>query len=45
MNEWGPQNKIHYLITDNVSNMVTCAKLLRIRTIVFFAHSLNLVAK
>lgn len=45
MNEWEPQNKIHYLITGNVSNMVACAKLLRIRTIGFFAHSLILVAK
>jgi len=31
LGEWGLKDKVHCLITDNASNMILCAKLLKMR--------------
>ncbi|XP_040924669.1 zinc finger BED domain-containing protein 4-like [Betta splendens] len=45
LQRWGLRHKVHCLITDNASNMILCAKLMAVRNLPCFAHSLNLVVK
>ena len=43
--EYGIRSKIQCFITDNAANMVACARLLKLRHVPCFAHTLNLIVK
>ncbi len=45
MSEWGITSKVQCIVTDNASNMILSAQLLKLRHIPCFAHNLNLIVK
>ncbi|GFR84459.1 zinc finger BED domain-containing protein 4 [Elysia marginata] len=43
IHDWGLQEKVFAIVTDNASNMVAAVNLLKVRHVPCYAHTLNLV--
>lgn len=45
LEHWGIVSKVSTLVTDNAANMISASRVLQLRHVPCFAHSLNLVVK